>query len=433
MLNKCNVEFKIESMADVRENFEISKEDPKYMICTICGSRFSKDSKETTFQKHLETKKHLKERKRLEDFSDRKGENDSQRRRGKRNLKQKCEALEKIRESFRTEETEELETFVHFKLTARPEAFRELIEHMKYYEEAEGVISALSARETENKTPEKLEEERRPTFLSIPHTKSSNPQRLSTATYIVSTANISDGELDNDEVFNLNDLKYRPEVLLDRKGQKNQSINSENYDKGSNVQKKKETCKFLKFGKCRHGLSGKDPDQEKVCSYNHPPVCREHEKRGKCFDKRCAKYHLKICREFMNNQYQYCTYGDDCKFWHPTGLKDFRLDHERKEHYSKEEIPTESRVFYGKNHSYFRQQEISKIVGRLKQIEIQIQIQNKQLLNPQVLPLVIENDVITLEDTSEIESESDGSEGWVDRSPSSTSTDDRDNSYKNMI
>ena len=264
-------------------------------------------------------------------------------------MKQKCEVLEKIRESFGTEETEELETFVHFKLTAKPEAFREMMEHMKY----------TVRIETENKTPEKLEQERQPTFLSIPHTKSSN------------------------EGKDLNVLKYRPEVLLDRKGQKNQSINSENYDKGSNVQKKKETCKFLKFGKCRHGLSGKDPDQEKVCSYNHPPVCREHEKRGKCFDKRCAKYHLKICREFMNNQYQYCTYGDGCKFWHPTGLKDFRLDHERKEHYSKEEIPTESRVFYGKNHSHIRQQEISKIVGRLKQIEILIQIQNKQLLKQQ--------------------------------------------------
>ena len=42
---------------DVREHFEISKEDPKYMICTICGSRLSKGSKTTT----LETKKHLKE------------------------------------------------------------------------------------------------------------------------------------------------------------------------------------------------------------------------------------------------------------------------------------------------------------------------------------------------------------------------------------
>ena len=47
-------------MADVRENFEISKEDPKYMICTLCGSKLSKASKETIFQKHLETKKHLK-------------------------------------------------------------------------------------------------------------------------------------------------------------------------------------------------------------------------------------------------------------------------------------------------------------------------------------------------------------------------------------
>ena len=87
----------------------------------------------------------------------------------------------------------------------------------------------------------------------------------------------------------------------------------------------------------------------------------------------------------MNNQFQYCTYGDKCKFWHPTGLKDFRLGHERKEHYSKEEIPSESRVFHGKNHSYLRQQEFSKIIGRLEQIEIQIQIQNKQLLNPQRL------------------------------------------------
>ena len=304
-------------------------------------------------------------------------------------LKQKWEALEKIRESFKTEETEELETFVHFKLTARPEAFREMIDHMKYYEEADGVISALSVQEsgaenaekvTENKSPEKLEKERGPSFFVplIPDTKSPNGGNGT-----------------------------------GRKDQKNQNISSENYDKGSNVQEKKETCKFLKFGKCRHGLSGKEPDQGKVCSYNHPPVCREHEKWGKCFENKCRKYHLKSCREFRNNQY--CTYGDSCKFWHPTGLKDFRMGHERKEHYSKEEIPSElknSRVFYGKEHSYLRQQgnqmhnpfldlnqgqntqgtflesmeghkgrqkEISEIVRRLEQIEIQ----NKQLLNTQ--------------------------------------------------
>merc|ERR1712051_895128 len=113
------------------------------MNCTICGSRLSKDSKESTIQKHLETKKHMKEInsldiKRKEEFNvaeivaenetlekleeervpfffvplerneaqdlnnlkyrldallDRKKENDLQ----KRNLKQRCEALEKIR------------------------------------------------------------------------------------------------------------------------------------------------------------------------------------------------------------------------------------------------------------------------------------------------------------------------------------------------
>ena len=105
----------------------------------------------------------------------------------------------------------------------------------------------------------------------------------------------------------------------------------------------------------------------------------------------------------MNNQY--CTYGDSCKFWHPTGLKD-----ERKEHYSKEEIPTweNSRVFYGKNHSYLRQQgnqmhnpfldpnqgqntrgtflELTKgHKERQKTISeiVRILEQNKQLLNPQ--------------------------------------------------
>ena len=101
----------------------------------------------------------------------------------------------------------------------------------------------------------------------------------------------------------------------------------------------------------------KNPSQEKECSYNHPPVCREHEEWGKCYDNRCRKFHLKSCREYMYNQY--CSYGNNCKFWHPTGLKDFRMDHERKDHYSKVEIPSEmknSRVFYGKNHSYLRQQ-----------------------------------------------------------------------------
>ena len=294
---------------------------------------------------------------RLDALLDRKKENDLQ----KRNLKQKCEALEKIRESFKTDETEELETFVQFKLTARPEAFREMIDHMKYLclsQDADGVISALSVQESGAENVEKVTE---------------------------------------NEEKDSNDLKCRLNVLLDRKVQKNQSINSE-----------KEKCKFLKFGKCRHGLSGKEPVQEKVCSYKHDPVCRGHEKWGVCYDNRCEDVHLKSCREYMNNQY--CTYGDQCKFWHPTGLKDFRMGHERKEHYPKEEFPTDlenTRVFYGKNHSYLRQQgnqmhnpfldlnqgqntqgtflELKGHKERQKKISeiVRILEQNKQLLKPQ--------------------------------------------------
>ena len=141
------------------------------------------------------------------------------------------DALEKIRESFKTEETEELETFVNFKLTARPEVFREMMDHMKYYEEAtmfleaEGVISALSVQENgdenaenvaENKTLEKLGEEKGPSSFFVQESGDENAGKV--------TEN----------------------KTLDRKVQKNQSINSE-----------KEKCKFLKFGKCRHGLSGR--------------------------------------------------------------------------------------------------------------------------------------------------------------------------------
>ena len=75
--NSAEIGTENKTLADVRENFEISKEDPKYMNCKICGSRLSKESKESTFQKHLETKKHLKElnsldieRKEEEEFND---------------------------------------------------------------------------------------------------------------------------------------------------------------------------------------------------------------------------------------------------------------------------------------------------------------------------------------------------------------------------
>ena len=85
-------------------------------------------------------------------------------------------------------------------------------------------------------------------------------------------------------------------------------------------QKRKETCKFYKNGKCQYGRSGKKPDQQgKICSYSHPPVCKKHEMFGKCMNHKCGKLHLSLCRMFMNSLN--CNYGDKCKFYHPKMLK----------------------------------------------------------------------------------------------------------------
>ena len=85
-------------------------------------------------------------------------------------------------------------------------------------------------------------------------------------------------------------------------------------------QKKKETCKFFQSGNCQYGKSGKRPDQQgKVCAFNHPKVCRNHERFGKFMNHRCEKLHYKLCREFMN--LQTCSYGKNCRFFHPKSLK----------------------------------------------------------------------------------------------------------------
>ena len=66
-------------------------------------------------------------------------------------------------------------------------------------------------------------------------------------------------------------------------------------------QPKKEICKFLKCGTCYHGRSGKKPDQNgKTCSFNHPPVCKNHELFGKCMNHRCKK--LQKFHEFWKLQ-----------------------------------------------------------------------------------------------------------------------------------
>ena len=156
-------------------------------------------------------------------------------------------------------------------------------------------------------------------------------------------------------------------------------------------EKKKETCRFLKFGKCKHGWTGKKPDQGKTCSYNHPKVCQKQEKYGKCYDHNCKKFHLKICREYMDTLN--CTYGENCKFFHPVGLEEFRMSHERRKFNSSQENPTDwnnTRTFYGRNqtdlsqHNFsyqnqeqntqgsFLEETLVRLSRRLEQIEMKI-------------------------------------------------------------
>ena len=70
----------------------------------------------------------------------------------------------------------------------------------------------------------------------------------------------------------------------------------------------------------------------------------------------------------------------NCKFFHPTGLEDFRMGHERKKPYSSQENPTEL-----KNTRTFlefiegQKESLKEILRRLEQLELQ----KNQLQSPQ--------------------------------------------------
>ena len=84
-------------------------------------------------------------------------------------------------------------------------------------------------------------------------------------------------------------------------------------------EEKKETCKFLKLGACHHGRSGKKKDAEgKICSFSHPPTCKNHELFGKCMNNKCKKLHFKLCRNYMSSLH--CDY-QNCKYLHPKRLR----------------------------------------------------------------------------------------------------------------
>ena len=57
-----------------------------------------------------------------------------------------------------------------------------------------------------------------------------------------------------------------------------------------------------------------------------------------------------------------CTYGENCKFFHPVGLEEFRMGHERRKLNSSQENPTDwnnTRTFYGRNQTDLSQHSFS--------------------------------------------------------------------------
>ena len=56
----------------------------------------------------------------------------------------------------------------------------------------------------------------------------------------------------------------------------------------------------------------------KICSFSHPPTCKNHEWFGKCMNNKCKKLHFKLCRNYMSSLH--CDY-QNCKYLHPKRLR----------------------------------------------------------------------------------------------------------------
>ena len=119
----------------------------------------------------------------------------------------------------------------------------------------------------------------------------------------------------------------------------------------SNVTKNSEkVCKFYRGGNCKHGKSGKKPDQNgDTCRFSHPQTCKKFElfgyKEKGCKLKNCEKLHLSLCKKYM--RYKSCAYGEKCKFFHPKGLKDtnhIKENQNQFEHNGNEERSTYANV-----------------------------------------------------------------------------------------
>ena len=81
----------------------------------------------------------------------------------------------------------------------------------------------------------------------------------------------------------------------------------------------KPDCKFLKQGRCKHGISGK---KYGICNFNHPKVCKRFITNGNiqgrgCSDSnQCKFFHPKLCHSSLKDR---TCFNENCKYMHIKG------------------------------------------------------------------------------------------------------------------
>ena len=179
-----------------------------------------------------------------------------------------------------------------------------------------------------------------------------------------------------------NEDTYKNDERLDLQNNDSQNNDTQNYElqnidsEITTVQKKEETCKYYLSGNCKYGRSGNTHDQRgKICSYSHPTICNNHEKFGKCYDNRCKKTHLSLCRDYMKTLE--CKYENRCRFFHPKKLKDSRMEHRRNKSFANEENQMQKPSLAQNQESSFQSTFLDfmksqrEILWKLEQLDIQ--------------------------------------------------------------
>ena len=81
----------------------------------------------------------------------------------------------------------------------------------------------------------------------------------------------------------------------------------------------KPDCKFLKQGRCKHGISGK---KDGICNFNHPKVCKRFitngniQGRGCSNSNQCKFFHPKLCHSSLKDR---TCFNENCKYMHIKG------------------------------------------------------------------------------------------------------------------